>query len=61
VEKQYFKTSLAENIFNQKYRQGPGDSWGLLARRVVESVCGPEDGQHNPLMSKNDRDELSEY
>jgi ribonucleoside-diphosphate reductase alpha chain len=45
-------------VFNQKYRQGPGDTWGNLAERLVESVCGPEPGLNNPLMSKDDRDEL---
>jgi ribonucleoside-diphosphate reductase alpha chain len=60
LEKQYFKTAIAENIFNQKYRQGPGDSWGQLAERLVDSVCGPEPGLNNPLMSKDDRDELTQ-
>ena len=60
-EKNYFKTPLAENIFRQKYAQGPGDTWRNLAERVVEDVCGSQGGESPPLMSKDDRQQLVEY
>jgi ribonucleoside-diphosphate reductase alpha chain len=58
--KQRFKNSFAENIFKQKYSQGPDDTWDQLADRVVEDVCGSQWGKLQPLMSKDDRDALAE-
>ena len=57
-----FRTPIAENIFRHKYAQGPNDSWDILARRLVEHVCGTNNGQYpHPLMSKSDRDQLTMY
>lgn len=58
---QRFKNSFAENIFKNKYAQGPTDTWDALAERLVEDVCGTRWGQDRALMSKEDRDQLIEY
>ena len=42
--KTYFKTEFANRIFKQKYAQGTSDTWGALAERVVEDVCGTRHG-----------------
>lgn len=60
MEKQRFKTSFAENIFRNKYAQGPGDSWDALAERVVEDVCGSRWGTQPVLMSDEERKELTQ-
>ena len=57
----YFKTSFAQRIFDQKYKQGPNDTWGALAVRLVEDVCGTRNGTTQALMSKEDRDQLVQY
>lgn len=57
MQKNYFKTEFAETIFRSKYSQGPNDHWGALAERVVVDVCGGS----NPLMSKEDQAQLTEY
>ena len=56
-----FKTSFAENIFRQKYAQGPNDSWDALAERLVEDVCGTRGGTVPALMSDGDRKDLAEH
>jgi ribonucleoside-diphosphate reductase alpha chain len=56
-----FKTTFARNIFQQKYAQGPNDSWDALADRLVEDVCGSRWGTAQPLMSEDDRRELAEH
>jgi len=56
-----FKNNLAENIFRNKYAQGPEDTWDALSERVVEDVCGTRGGTDRALMSKEDRDQLAEY
>ena len=61
MERKYFKTTFAENIYNQKYRQGPNDDWGACADRIVEDVCGTQGGTSGALMSKEDRAELTEH
>lgn len=60
MEFKRFKNSFAENIFRFKYAQGPGDTWDSLAERVVEDVCGTRWGTDRPLLSKEDRAELTE-
>ena len=55
-----FKTSLANNIFRQKYAQGPNDQWDALADRLVEDVCGTRWGKDRPLMCQDDRDQLAQ-
>ena len=61
MNRNYFKTSFAENIFNQKYRQGPNDDWGALCDRLVEDVCGTRWGTLPALMSDSDRKDLAEH
>ena len=56
-----FKTSFAHRIFQQKYAQGPNDSWDALAERLVEDVCGTRWGTERALMSDSDRKQLVEY
>lgn len=56
-----FKTTFAENIFKQKYAQGPNDTWDALAERLVEDVCGSRGGKDRALMSKEDLDQLTQY
>ena len=56
-----FKNSFSENIFKNKYAQGPNDTWDALAERLVEDVCGSRWGKDKPLMSQEDRDALVEY
>ena len=56
-----FKTSFSEDIFRQKYAQGPYDTWPVLARRLVDDVCGYFQGETEPLLSKGDRDQLEQY
>ena len=59
--KSKFRSSLGENIFRQKYAQGPEDTWDQCAERIVEDVCGSRWGKVQPLMSKEDRDQLVQY
>lgn len=61
MQVQRFKNSFAETIFKTKYAQGPEDTWDALAGRVVEDVCGTRWGKDRALMSKTDRDQLTEY
>lgn len=61
MNRSYFKTSFAENIFNQKYRNGPNDDWGALCDRLVEDVCGTRWGTLPALMSDADRKDLAEH
>lgn len=56
-----FKNSFSENIFKNKYAQGPNDTWDALADRLVEDVCGSRWGKDKPLMSQEDRDSLAQY
>ena len=55
-----FKTTFAENIFRQKYAQGPNDTWDNLAARVVECICGPDE-QGRQLMHHADQEQLVQY
>lgn len=56
-----FRNSFAEDTFRRKYAQGANDSWDALAERLVEDVCGSRWGTLQPLMSKEDRDQLTQY
>ena len=58
-----FKTSFANNIFNNKYARYPGQTWHEKAREIVEDVCGHGVSSHyeNTLLSKEDMDQLYEY
>ena len=61
MQVQRFKTTFAENIWRQKYAQGPNDSWDALAERIVEDVCGSRWGTLPILMSAEDRRDLAEH
>ena len=61
MQVQRFKTPFAETIFNNKYRQGPNDSWDALCDRLVEDVCGTRWGTEPALMSESDRKDLAEH
>lgn len=61
MQKNYFKTTFAENIFRQKYSQGPNDDWSACADRIVDDVCGTHQGKAAPIMAKSDRDQLAQY
>ena len=56
-----FKTTFSENIFRNKYAQGPNDTWDALADRLVEDVCGSRNGTLPVLMSEGDRKELAQH
>jgi len=56
-----FKTTFAENIFRQKYAQGPNDTWDALADRLVDDVCGSRGGTLPVLMSESDQKELAQH
>lgn len=58
---QRFKTKFAEDIFRNKYAQGPNDSWDSLAERLVEDVCGTRWGSQPRLLSKDDCGQLAQY
>lgn len=59
--KNRFRSDLGENIFRSKYAQGVNDSWDALAERLVEDVCGTRNNTAQALMSKDDRDQLTQY
>jgi len=61
TNKKYFKNSFAENIFRFKYAQGPDDTWGNLAERLVDDVCGTRGNTLPQLMSDSDRKDLVEH
>lgn len=56
-----WKSPFGERIFLQKYAATPDETWPECCRRVVEDVCGTRGGRDRPLMSKDDRDELTQY
>lgn len=59
--KSKFRSQLGENIFRNKYAQGPNDTWDALAERLVEDVCGSRNSESPPLLSKQDREKLVQY
>ena len=61
MDRNYFKTTFAANIFKNKYSQGPSDTWGALCERLVDDVCGTRGGTTNRLMSVEDCKQLVEY
>lgn len=57
-----FKTTFAQDIFRLKYAQGPNDAWDVLARRMVDDVCGKRNGRAEmPLMPKDELDQLTQF
>lgn len=61
MQKSKFRSQLGENVFRFKYAQGSADSWDSCAERIVEDVCGTRWGKESPLMSKEDRDQLTKF
>ena len=57
---EHFRNSFANNIFHNKYAQGPNDSMRNLAIRLVDDVCGTMGGTKHPLLSKTERDYLEQ-
>lgn len=62
-EKNPFRTSFAQDIFQTKYAQGPNDSWPALCRRLVEDVCGKGVATkwHFDMMNADEKDQLVQY
>jgi ribonucleoside-diphosphate reductase alpha chain len=58
-ENPMFRSQFAETIFRQKYAHEGAETWLELSRTLVEAVCGMEAGRE--LMSKSDRDALTQY
>jgi len=56
-----FKNSFAANVFNFKYAKFKGETWAQRAHDIVEDVCGSRWGKSQPLMSKDDLQQLEEY
>ena len=46
MQRQYFNNTFSETIFRAKYANSPTDTWGNLAERVVEDVCGSRTQTH---------------
>lgn len=55
-----FRNSFARDIFYHKYAQGPNDTWRNLAIRLVDDVCGAQDGKLHPILSASEREYLVE-
>jgi ribonucleoside-diphosphate reductase alpha chain len=58
--KNNFRNEFAEGIFYHKYAQGNNDTWWNLAYRLVDDVCGGFGGKGDPLLSREDREEIVE-
>jgi ribonucleoside-diphosphate reductase alpha chain len=56
-----FKNKFSRDTFYNKYAQGSNDTWAALAYRLVDDVCGTQDGKLHPIMSQDDRDQLTQY
>jgi ribonucleoside-diphosphate reductase alpha chain len=53
-----FRSKFSEDIFNHKYRHEGAETWGALAKTLVEDVCSVSGDQG---MSKEDKDQLTTY
>jgi len=58
---QDFRDELGANIFHNKYKLTPTQSWKEKAYDIVEGVCGSMWGRRSPLMSKDDREQLVQF
>ncbi len=56
-----FKNILGLNIFKNKYAISPYETWRERAHAIVEDVCGTRQGTIEPMLSKDERDQLAEY
>lgn len=61
MNKDPFRTDIGRNIFYNKYAHGGNDTWHNLCIRLVDDVCGTMGGTSHPLLSKSDRDQLTQY
>ena len=61
MQREYFKTEFAKAIFRNKYAFGPNDDWGSCSERIIEDVVGTRWGKTQPLMSDDERKQLTEY
>lgn len=55
-----FRTTFGEVIFKAKYAAHKDETWAERAQAIVDSVCGPVEGQPS-LLSDGDRAQLVEY
>jgi ribonucleoside-diphosphate reductase alpha chain len=53
-----FRSKFSEDIFNHKYRHEGAETWGALAKTLVEDVCSVAGDKG---MSKEDKDQLTAY
>lgn len=53
-----FRSKFSEDIFNHKYKHEGAETWGALAKTLVEDVCSVAGDQG---MSKGDKDQLTTY
>jgi len=53
-----FRSKFSEDIFNHKYKHEGAETWGALAKTLVDDVCSAAGDQG---MSKEDKDQLITY
>lgn len=53
-----FRSKFSEDIFNHKYKHEGAETWGALAKTLVDDVCNVAGDQG---MSKEDKDQLITY
>jgi len=53
-----FRSKFSEDIFNHKYKHEGAETWGALAKTLVDDVCSVSGDQG---MSKEDKDQLITY
>lgn len=56
-----FRTDLGKNIFHNKYAHNRYETWADRAQAVVNAVCGDNQGTDTPLLTKTERDQLTQY
>lgn len=56
-----FRSKFSEDIFNHKYRHDGCETWAALAKTLVEDVCGPVSNSDSPLLTKEEREQLTQY
>jgi ribonucleoside-diphosphate reductase alpha chain len=53
-----FRSKFSEDIFNHKYKHEGAETWGALAKTLVDDVCSVAGDQG---MSKEDKDQLTTF
>jgi ribonucleoside-diphosphate reductase alpha chain len=56
-----FRTTFSRDIFFHKYAHSSQDTWPNLARRSVDDVTGTFQGKGDPILTKEERDQLTKY